>query len=208
MTPPLMLFELPAVSTVVETMQRELPGGLDYLPDFIRPSEETALLKAIDTLPWITDLKRRVQHYGYRYDYKARRINSSMQVNPLPDWGQALALRLFHEGITPFIPDQLIINEYEPGQGITAHVDCEPCFEDVIVSVSLGSGCVMDFTHVSSAAHVPLYLSPRSVVAMSGESRYDWKHGIAARRNDKVAGRTLPRERRISLTFRKVILQD
>jgi alkylated DNA repair dioxygenase AlkB len=206
MTPPL-LFEL-SIAPQVTTDSGSLPRGLDYQANFITPEQEKQLLQAIDSLPWLTDLKRRVQHYGYRYDYKARRINSSMLAADLPDWGQKLALKLFTDGLAPFIADQLIINEYEPGQGITAHIDCEPCFEDVIISISLGSGCVMDFTHTDTKAHIPVYLAPRSVVAMSGESRYEWKHGIAARRNDKVGSRTLPRERRISLTFRKVILQD
>ncbi|MGL5889269.1 MAG: alpha-ketoglutarate-dependent dioxygenase AlkB [Bacteroidia bacterium] len=207
MTPPL-LFELPAVAPQVATGSGILPGGLDYQPNFLTPEQEKQLIQAIDALPWLTDLKRRVQHYGYRYDYKARRINSTMLAADLPDWGQKLALKLFSDGLAPFIADQLIINEYEPGQGITAHVDCEPCFEDVIISISLGSGCVMDFTHIDTKEHIPVFLAPRSVVVMSGESRYEWKHGIAARRNDKIGNRTLPRERRISLTFRKVILED
>ncbi|WP_231289239.1 hypothetical protein [Rickettsia bellii] len=34
---------------------------------------------------------------------------------------------IFHE-----IPDQVIINEYMPGQGIAPHTDCIPCFSDTI----------------------------------------------------------------------------
>jgi hypothetical protein len=42
--------------------------GLLYAPAFIAESEEQTLLARIDREPWRKDLKRRVQHYGYRYD--------------------------------------------------------------------------------------------------------------------------------------------
>jgi alkylated DNA repair dioxygenase AlkB len=41
--------------------------------------------------------------------------------------------------------DQLIINEYMPGQGINKHVDRIDIFENYICSLSLGSDCVMTF---------------------------------------------------------------
>ena len=36
--------------------------GLIYIPDFITKEEERALIDNIDAQPWLTDLKRRVQH--------------------------------------------------------------------------------------------------------------------------------------------------
>lgn len=41
--------------------------------------------------------------------------------------------------------DQLIINEYTPGQGINPHIDNPTLFSSPIVSLSLGSDCVMEF---------------------------------------------------------------
>ena len=46
---------------------------------------------------WRDDLRRRVQHYGWLYDYKARSITSDMHVGPLPDWLAKLAKRLYEE---------------------------------------------------------------------------------------------------------------
>ena len=40
----------------------------------------------------------------------------------------------------------MIVNEYEPGQGISPHIDNVKLFDAVVVSVSLGSECVMQFT--------------------------------------------------------------
>lgn len=57
------LFPDPALPTT-------LPEGLIYVPDFVSVAEQVKLLSAIDEREWSQELKRRVQHYGYRYDYK------------------------------------------------------------------------------------------------------------------------------------------
>ena len=108
----------------------------------------------------------------------------------------------------PAEPDQVIVNEYEPGQGISSHIDCEPCFANMIVSLSLGSGCVMDFiSKLDKAKKIPVWLAPRSIIVLRDEARYKWLHGIAPRESDQWAGQKYERQRRVSLTFRKVILE-
>ncbi len=179
--------------------------GFTYIPDFITPSEEAGLIETIDQQPWLTDLKRRVQHYGWKYDYTARRVDASMWLGVLPEWLMDYCQRLYDEGHFLKLPDQVIINEYQPGQGIAPHVDCVPCFEETIASISLGSPCVMDFTHSSTGEKIVQRLEPRSLLIFSGEARYQWKHGIAARKTDKYQGQIIQRDRRISLTFRNVI---
>jgi len=193
-------------------MLRRLGGR--YVADCISAREEDALLRNIDAADWLTDLKRRVQHYGYRYDYTARRIVADMRIGDLPPWVMPLAAHL-GDAFFDKLPQQMIVNEYRPGQGIAPHVDCEPCFGDVVVSVSLGSTCVMDLTRRDAGddnriadaddARVQLFLEPRSAVVLSGDSRYRWAHGIAPRKKDVVGGETYPRGRRVSLTFRTVL---
>jgi alkylated DNA repair dioxygenase AlkB len=179
-------------------------AGLHYIADFIDTETEATLIKVIDTQPWLTDLKRRVQHYGYRYDYKVRGLASDLYLGSIPEWLQPCCQKLQNEGHFSRIPDQVIVNEYLPGQGIASHRDCIPCFGDTIASISLGSGCQMDF--VSGEARTSHYLEPQSLLVLSGEARYQWKHGIATRKSDKINGVAMPRARRISLTFRNVIL--
>jgi alkylated DNA repair dioxygenase AlkB len=164
------------------------------------------LLDAIDREQWLTDLHRRVQHYGYKYDYKARKIDRSMYLGALPLWVQPVAARLLSEGYMQDMPDQLIVNEYEPGQGIAAHVDCIPCFGSIVCSVTLGSQCVMELTEVAGLGSESLLLEYGSLLVLAGESRYNWKHGIPARKSDKFGGLLLRRSRRVSLTFRTVII--
>ena len=53
---------------------------------------------------------------------------------------------------------------------------------------------------------VSIWLPPRSIVVLTGEARYVWKHSIAKRVQDQVINESKPRprERRISLTFRNI----
>lgn len=178
---------------------------LEYFNEFISNEEELQLIQQIDQQEWLTDLKRRVQHYGYKYDYKSRRVDLDMKIGHLPAWVNFLLDRFLERKIFTKAPDQLIINEYYQGQGIAAHIDCEPCFEDTIASISLNSDVVMDFS--KGQDKIPFVLHQRSLVVLKGESRYDWKHGIAARKTDRINGIKTERKRRVSLTFRRVILE-
>src|SRR4051812_40991372 len=129
------LFEPPAESRPI----RDYLGvpGLVYFRKFLSDEDQGRILAEVDARPWLNDLKRRVQHYGYKYDYTAREVNLSMFVGPLPEFAVEVSRCLRACGLTDELPDQLIVNEYEPGQGISAHVDCLPCFKNTIVTVSL-----------------------------------------------------------------------
>ena len=186
------------------------PGvpGLTYLPGQLEPAQQDELLARIDRLPWREDLKRRVQHYGYRYDYTRKRIDEDLYLGPLPGWADDLAARLRRAGHVPRDLDQLIVNEYLPGQGIAPHVDCVPCFADTVLSVSLGSACVMTFRHPAGETQLDLLFEPGSLLVMTGPARYEWRHGIAPRKTDRYHGSVHPRSRRVSLTFRSVLRQN
>lgn len=181
-------------------------NGLTYVPNFLTKLEENNYIKAINAEPWMSDIKRRVQHYGYKYNYKFRAIDYSMFLGQLPNWVLPMAHRLYAEKYIDVVPDQLIVNEYEPGQGIANHIDCEPCFGDTIISISLGSSCIMDFINVKTKQKIELLLEQGSLVVLTGEARYQWTHGIAQRKSDIYNGIRIDRKLRISMTFRKVII--
>jgi alkylated DNA repair dioxygenase AlkB len=176
--------------------------GLTYRREFLPPEERRQVLAEVDARPWRSDLKRRVQHYGYKYDYKARSVDHSMYVGPLPPFALEVAQRLLDQGLVDEVPDQLIVNEYEPGQGITAHIDCQPCFKNTIVTVSLGWAYPMDFISVATGEVRSALLELGSALVMRDDARHQWMHRIQARKSDKG----VPRRRRVSLTFRNVIL--
>ena len=192
------------LATTHEASSIKIPG-LTYVPEYITFEEQNLLIHAIDQQEWSINLKRRVQHYGYRYDYKNGTLASASYLGALPDWAGNIASRLFDDKLTEEAFDQLIVNEYQPGQGIISHVDCVPCFGNTIISLSLGSPCVMDFTHSQTQKKVSLLLSPGSLVVMHKEARYLWQHGIAPRKKDNYKGTEITRTRRISMTFREVL---
>jgi alkylated DNA repair dioxygenase AlkB len=182
-----------------------LIDGLFYVPAYLDAERQDKVLATIDALPWRDDLRRRVQHYGYRYDYARKAVDPDQYLGPLPSWAAELGGMLHADGHAPRALNQVIVNEYLPGQGIAPHVDCVPCFADTVLSVSLGSTCVMTLSHTGEPRKVDVLLEPGSLLVLSGESRYGWRHGIASRKNDRWDGRTLPRGRRVSLTFRTVL---
>ena len=190
----------------------KLIRGLQYIENYISVADHYWLLARIDEQQWLGDLKRRVQHYGFKYDYRTRKVSRDMRIGELPKWltiqGVPVVYKLEKEGYMPEGTDQVIVNEYQPGQGISSHIDCEPCFKNTIVSLSLGSGCVMNFTNkFDKTKKIPVWLAPRSIVVLRDEARYDWLHGIAARKWDEWDRHKYVRERRVSLTFRKVIIK-
>jgi alkylated DNA repair dioxygenase AlkB len=182
-----------------EAPESALPiPGLKYLPDYITTEEERRMLERVDSGVWDYEYSRRRQQFGYRYDYKSEYLT---YIGPLPDWLQSLAERLARDGIFERMPDQALVNEYLPGQGIAPHVDR---FSESVVSLSLGSGILMDFTRVSDSEKRSLWLEPRSLLILQGEARHHWQHSIAKRLKDQRCGELTPRSRRVSLTFRSV----
>lgn len=190
----------------------ELPPGLRIIENIISEDEELQLLSLLDfNKTSSSNLKhRQVKHYGFKFCYD---INNVDKINPLvgkiPRECNLLWKRLkdkYNLNLGEF--DQLTVNCYKPGQGIPSHIDTHSAFEDPILSLSLGSSIVMDFRK-DDGSHVPVYLSQRSLLIISGESRYSWAHGITPRKIDIVPsdkGLTiLQRETRISFTFRKVL---
>jgi alkylated DNA repair dioxygenase AlkB len=180
----------------------ERVSGIKLYEDFLSEQEEDELLRWLDAAPWecIGDKdSRRVQHYGWRYLYKAKKVSMSDKLGPLPLWADKLACRLAGLGLMPYLADQVIVNEYIKRQGIAMHIDCLPCFDDVIVSVSILEEWSMKFQKAMQQELVSL--PRRSALVISGAARSEWKHGIDRRTKDP-SGHL--RGRRISLTFRKV----
>ncbi|MDZ8239996.1 MAG: alpha-ketoglutarate-dependent dioxygenase AlkB [Nostoc sp. ChiQUE01a] len=181
-------------------------SGLKYISEYITENEHDKLLENIDQQTWMTNLKRRVQHYGYKYDYKKRSLDSSMYLGHIPNWILNFAIRLDDDKFLQKVPDQIIINEYQPGQGISGHIDCPSCFDKTIISLSFGSSCIMQFTNEKTFEKIPILLYPRSLIVLEGAARYEWKHGIPPRKIDRYEGKEFIRTRRVSMTFRNIKL--
>ena len=180
----------------------EIPGLL-LIRDFIDAGQEAELVAHADSNAWHSLAKRRVQHYGYAFDYVARNIDMSQPAAGLPSWVQPL-LEQFRgvHGLAGQHFDQLTVNEYNKGAGIAPHVDSHSAFTGAVLSLSCGGGTVMEFQRGKRRAG--LLLAPRSLLVLADEARYAWRHYIPSRRSDLVEGAEVERgERRLSFTFRK-----
>uniref|UniRef100_A0A182PYF3 Fe2OG dioxygenase domain-containing protein n=1 Tax=Anopheles epiroticus TaxID=199890 RepID=A0A182PYF3_9DIPT len=202
-----------------------LPGGLFLERDFIDETMEKALLEAVmsgdDSAQENAELNRtlkhrKVKHFGYEFVYGTNNVDKT---NPLDRKIPSICtdlwrkLQQLHPHLRWYVPDQLTVNQYEPGQGIPPHVDTHSAFDDPILSLSLGSDIVMDFKQPSTGKVVCVDLPSRSLLILSGESRYDWTHGITPRKMDTIpapnGGLTVrKRQLRVSLTFRKLLSSD
>jgi alkylated DNA repair dioxygenase AlkB len=199
--------------TLIPTSDPEIPGLL-YWPRFISEPMEKTLLAALQENPnWVGvspgEKSRRVIHYGYKYDYS--KVSDLTRCDAIPEMFAAIPTPSILR--CPNVPeslrvdadfDQLIINEYLPGQGIAPHTDHVRQFGHTIFCVSLGAGIIMTFFSPEGRA-IQRWIAAGSAYAMTGSARYKWKHAIDAKKSDMVYETRVPRGTRYSLTYRIVV---
>lgn len=183
--------------------------GLYYIENIIdNPSE---LFELVNKSGWVSisahPASRQVQHWGYTYDYKSRKINKldlavPDHIDNLSKKLQELALQL--KLIPPtYTFNQCIINNYNPGQGISPHIDLLG-FSGVIGCFTICSGATMRFANLTDGETHEIYIKPNSLYIMSGDSRYKWTHEMLHSKYDIIDSNKILRDRRISLTSRNV----
>ncbi|CAM9170013.1 unnamed protein product [Chrysoparadoxa australica] len=191
------------------TTQYVFVPGLTLIEDFISTQKEEELLHWFEGQDHVCDptIKRKVAHYGYVFNYNTREAEHDAVNGTVPDLPapcQPILARLIETEILAVEPNQLTVNQYQPRQGIAHHVDTHSQFDDGLLSLSLGSGCIMEFRHPDGQRRLQ-YLPARSLCVMKDEARYLWTHGIAGRSFDMVDGELLRRGVRTSFTFRIVL---
>lgn len=180
-----------------------VPTGLSVYRNWLTPEVQTAVIASLDQpnaagqSPWRTDLNRKTQHYGARYDYKTKRVKydvppltASPSVKQVAD---ILTPRFAQYGSVP--PNQCIVNNYLSGEHISAHTDSKE-FGPVIITVSLGSSTQFILTK-PGAPKYEFTLNGGDVLILSGEARTHWKHATAS-----VTGANY---RHVSMTYRTLV---
>jgi alkylated DNA repair dioxygenase AlkB len=169
--------------------QRDLFGepavpSLAQAEAIITPSEEQALIAAVDAAPlapfryhgW--EGRRLTLSYGWRYDYADA---SFVAAEPIPDWLLPLRERAARfAGLEADALVQSLLIRYDPGAGIGWHRD-RPVFEHVL-GLSLGAAAAMRFRRRRPGGfdRVAVPLAPRSLYHLTGAARHEWEHSIAA----------------------------
>lgn len=168
--------------------------GFTYIPEYLTEETEDHILDRIgDENNWNTSLARRTLHYGWIYPYSGF---GKLQRAPLiPDW-----LKVGLDKMYNCVFDQVIINEYNPGQGIGPHIDHTEYFGDTIAVISVGSPSCLMMKHRSKPV-IPVMVARRSLYVLQDSARYVYKHYIPSRKKDNGVSRTT----RYSITFRETM---
>ncbi|KAG8898410.1 hypothetical protein FRB99_007453 [Tulasnella sp. 403] len=138
------------ISKQVCVQGKDIPGTVYYIPDFVTPDEESYLLRKIQEVPktaWKNLSRRRLQTYGG----EIAKPSNVLLPSPLPAFlthFPDLVSRI--EAIGVFTnskhgkPNHVLVNEYEPGQGIMPHED-GPSYYPTVATISLGSHTVVHY---------------------------------------------------------------
>lgn len=179
-----------------------------YINDLLLKEQEknNAVIKA-----------RQVVHFGYTFDYTT--LKPSTDTDPIPLTIQKVIDSVLNDTkLSSWNYDQVTINKYSSEQksGIGSHVDTHSVFDDKIVVLSLNAPVTMIFElptdydntetqYPQLPNRVDLWIPPRSLMIMSGISRYLYKHRIVTRATDMDPdGQVVKRESRTSITIRKI----
>ena len=139
-----------------------------------------------------------VQDFGPKANFKKRKIKLGA-FNGLPAYTKDLVHR-FHSTVCElagFAPVELCNLDYNSvrGSGIDPHLDDSWLWGARLVTLNLLSHALLTFTCPCGAVSVCVPLLRRSLVVVSGTSRYLWLHSI---RREHVVGH------RVAMTFREL----
>jgi alkylated DNA repair dioxygenase AlkB len=157
--------------------------GFRYVDDLFGPDEERRLIGLLEELPWEAvrfrgyEARRRVVHFGHRYDFEARDVSPGLPIPPALVELRDRVATLANEDATRFV--EVLATEYRAGATIGWHSDA-PAFGATVLGVSLASACRMRFRRSTSEGWLrwDRVLEPRSAYVIGGEARSTWQHSI------------------------------
>jgi alkylated DNA repair dioxygenase AlkB len=171
--------------------------GFSMRINYLSVAEEIELLARVNEGVWDTEWRRRVQRFGAGYGP----ANNRAVIATFPGWLAELAQQVGRDAGFERFPENCVINEYLPGQGIAPHKDYLN-FGSKVACVSLGSHVSLDFYSADRKEKRTVDVPARSLWVIEGEARYEWLHGIAPRLHDKIGNERRKRGTRVSITFR------
>lgn len=208
-----------------------LPPSCYYVPSFIAPTDEERIISEIQKLPesrWTSLTHRRLLSLPSTLTGPA---NDTLLSAPLPAYLAPIVARLrdekYFENSPHKAPNHVLINEYNPGEGIMPHED-GPAYSPITATVSLGSHTVLEIYKKNGQGEreaTPTWRilqEPRSLLVTTGDMYVNTLHGISELQGDENLNSrgiinwdllqdsqpyqtgTAQRQTRISLTLRDV----
>lgn len=147
---------------------------------------------------------RLVRHFGFKYDYSNGTTIKKTEAFPeiLLELRREISRVWEQCDISEEHWNQCIINQYEPGQGIGAHIDKRTYGPYVVGFTFIGARHLI-FSRRGFADY-RVYTRPKSMYVMSGDSRNAWAHRMDKVKSDLIGGVRRKRQLCVSITFRHV----
>lgn len=179
--------------TFIKEEEEKLVKGLYVWKEWLNKEKEQELLVQMEreiscSGGWSKELYRETKHFGARYDYKERTLKRDVQ--DIPQWLRDNVVdrvqTFLHEmwqrdesskkskTLKKF--DQVIINKYKAGEGISPHMDHIKLFGGIVVTLSLGEQCDIVFTKGNQS--VSVCAQRGTLMIFTGEARYEWMHSL------------------------------
>ena len=209
------------------------PASGYYFPDFITAEEEAKIQSDVNRVPkgkWTVLIHRRLLSLPSTLSGSAK---DTLLAASLPKFlDKPIVDRLRENHIfaqSPHkAPNHVLINEYQPGQGIMPHED-GPAYHPITATVSLGGHTVLEIYEKNEKGEREaeprwkILQEPRSLLVTTGNMYRDTLHGISDLTEDRDLGPdsiinwnllgnqppfetgTAERHTRISLTYRDVL---
>ncbi len=173
-------------------------NGLFYIPNYISKTELSILKNLI-----INDIKlepissnkksRRVAHYGFYYSYDHSGLKTAEAIpDNLKDIVNPTRINNLIGDLIDKEFEQVIINEYQPGQQISYHTDHNNLFGPIIACITIGESVPIKFKLDDIVKKIDV--AEGSMYIMTCDARYKWKHALQNNKKDT----------RYSITYRTI----
>ena len=158
-----------------------------HIPEWLSEEEEDALLRCVDSAPkecWTQLRGRKLQQHGG---------TPGMTSEPLPEWLGSVCDALVRASVfsTTEPANHVLVNEYQPGQGIDAHRD-GPLYQPRVAIISLGSHCTFQFLtdDFERRAQTSLLLPRRGLLVFEDDAYERLLHTVPALHVDELSAST------------------
>uniref|UniRef100_A0A8R1U197 Fe2OG dioxygenase domain-containing protein n=1 Tax=Onchocerca volvulus TaxID=6282 RepID=A0A8R1U197_ONCVO len=173
--------------------------GLHVVSDFLSEEEEVDLIRAIDKTDWVPSQSgRRKQDYGPRVNFKHKKVKMD-RFSGMPTYIDVVLNRMnsiSSDLFGSYQPFELCNLEYNDDRWSTIemHYDDTWIWGDRLICVNLLSKSVLTYANEEKKLIIYVPLPTRTMVCMSDEIRYSWRHAVFP---EHIHGR------RIALTMRE-----
>lgn len=179
----------------------EVPG-LGIVQNFLTPEQENEIIEELYKIEWEDSPSfsgsRKQQRFGPHVDFVNNIVGSKKEL-PFLRYSERLVKQMQEQ--IPFLenfqPNSQLNNWYRKdlGDSIYFHTDHRGLFADIIISIAVAGDCNILLQSIRNTNEVIAMAFPRrSLVIMSGDARYTWKHSIP---NSELLS-----PNRISITYR------